>query len=91
MSDGEKEIGNASSPAQCLSMVKTQCPDAKIANISSSDLIKSNSATCYCHYADSNGSIDMKEDMTEEYINCEIATTKGIKIFDFFSTVFLRL
>ena len=59
-SENETDLGYASSPSECIEMVLEQCPNATIANMPTQGYGK-----CSCQYGD-----DMREDLSEDWINC---------------------
>jgi len=62
--NGEKNIGEASSPEECIQMVKEQCPDFTIAN-----LPKTGSGSCWCQKGN-----DMREDTSSSWQTCLLST-----------------
>mmetsp|Transcript_20011 Transcript_20011/g.59620 ORF Transcript_20011/g.59620 Transcript_20011/m.59620 type:complete len:232 (+) Transcript_20011:145-840(+) len=51
---GEKKIGKAKDPDDCIKMVKKECPDATIANYNIEDMVAADGgnakAKCWCQY-----------------------------------------
>jgi len=62
--NGEKNIGQASSPEECIKMVKERCPGFTIAN-----LPKTGSGSCWCQKGD-----DMREDSGSTWQTCLLST-----------------
>eukprot|EP00618_Florenciella_parvula_P004770 CAMPEP_0119506564 /NCGR_PEP_ID=MMETSP1344-20130328/26744_1 /TAXON_ID=236787 /ORGANISM="Florenciella parvula, Strain CCMP2471" /LENGTH=103 /DNA_ID=CAMNT_0007543113 /DNA_START=42 /DNA_END=350 /DNA_ORIENTATION=+ len=61
---GEKEVGHASSPEECIAMVLESCPDADIANMPTSG-----KGDCWCQYA-AHPDMRLDVDLPDHYMSC---------------------